>query len=140
MQTWISSFFGVDILVYSILYGQFSFGKSNGPTTKATGSDVLIQVVYFEVRSWCFSQANQVGNNGGGTMNYISFNPTFLFVCLFGSNFYCLDYVFLIRKTFSFLKHDCLMALTICLNLHCKMHFPAIYSMQNLLSDQPIQP
>ena len=97
-------------------------------------------MVYFEVRSWCISQANQIGNNGGGTINYISFNPSFLFVCLFGSNFYCLDYVFLIRKTFSFLKHDCLMALTMCLNLHCKMHFPAIYSMQNFDTFWPTDP
>ena len=39
---------------------------------KATGSEVLLQLVYYEVRSWFISQENQVGNDsGGGTINYI---------------------------------------------------------------------
>ena len=39
---------------------------------KATGSEVLLQVLYYEVRSWCISQANQVAyGKGGGTINDI---------------------------------------------------------------------
>ena len=39
---------------------------------KATGSEVLLYVVYYEVRSWCISQTNQVGyEKVGGTINYI---------------------------------------------------------------------
>ena len=40
--------------------------------TNATGSEVLLQVVYYEVRCWYNSQANQVGyEKRGGTINYI---------------------------------------------------------------------
>ena len=40
--------------------------------TKATGCEVLLQVVYYEVTSLCIRQANQVGyDNGGWTINYI---------------------------------------------------------------------
>ena len=39
---------------------------------KVTGSEVLLQVVYYEVRSWYINQVNQVGyEKGGGTINYI---------------------------------------------------------------------
>ena len=47
-------------------------------------------MVYFEVRSWCISQANQVGNDsGGGTINYISFSHKVLpkQFSLFGESF-----------------------------------------------------
>ena len=40
--------------------------------TKATGCEVLHQVVYYEVTSLCSRQANQVGyDNGGWTISYI---------------------------------------------------------------------
>ena len=72
---------------------------------------------------------------GGGTLNYISLSPTVL-----QSNFYCLDQVFLIRKTFFILKSDCSVALTRYRNLRWKMHFPAIYSMQNFDTFWPSSP
>ena len=47
-------------------------GKSSGPTAKVTGSESLLLVVYYDVRHWYISQANQVGyEKGGGTINYI---------------------------------------------------------------------
>ena len=41
----------------------FSFVMTNGPTTKETGSEDLLEVVYHKVRSPCISQGCQVGHN-----------------------------------------------------------------------------
>ena len=71
MQTWFSCFFSIDLCACSILHGQFSFSKTSGPTTKATGSEVLLQVVYYVVRSRYINHANQVDHEkGGGNINY----------------------------------------------------------------------
>ena len=103
MQTWFPSFFGVDLHIYSTLHGQFSFGKSSGPTTKATGSEVLLQVVYYEFRSCYISQTNQAGcEKDDGTIHYI----------VYIAKSYGFDQVifivwitfFLFKKHFSFLK------------------------------------
>ena len=38
---------------------------------KATGSEVLLQVVYYEIRIWCISEANQGSyEKGGETKSY----------------------------------------------------------------------
>ena len=39
----------------------FLLDKSSRPTTKATGSEGLLYVVYSKVRSWCISQDYQAG-------------------------------------------------------------------------------
>ena len=40
--------------------------------TKVTGSEVILQVVYHEVKSQCICQANQIGHEKvGGTINYM---------------------------------------------------------------------
>ena len=45
--------------------------KTCGPTKKVTRSDILLQVLYYGVRSWFISQGNQAGyNSGGGIINY----------------------------------------------------------------------
>ena len=36
---------------------------------KETESEILLQVVYFKVRSFCIRQENQVGYDGGGGTN-----------------------------------------------------------------------
>ena len=73
--------------------------------TKATGSELLLQMVYYEVRSWYISQANQVGyGKGGGTINYIlQLKP------------YGFDQVIFIVwiKFFSFEKHFSFLSLTV---------------------------
>ena len=57
--------------IYSTLRGYFSFGKTSGQTTKGTGCDILQQLVYYQVKSWCIYQLNQVDyGKGGGTINY----------------------------------------------------------------------
>ena len=39
---------------------------------KGTGSEALLQVVYYVVRSWCIRQTNHDGyETGGGTINCI---------------------------------------------------------------------
>ena len=44
------------------------FGKISGRTQKATGSDILLQVLYYGVWSWFI---NKVDNDSGGEiMNY----------------------------------------------------------------------
>ena len=57
------------------------FEKNTGYelTRRDWGSEVLIQVLYFEVKSWWFSQVNQVGNDSGGrTINYTNLSPLVL--------------------------------------------------------------
>ena len=85
-------------------------------------------MVYCEVRNWYIIQENQVGyDKGGGTINYIlslkpySFDQT-IFIGLSSRHS---------KNIFHFLESDCYMPLTTHLTLHWKMHFPAIYSMQN---------
>ena len=125
MQTLFPYFFGTDLHTCSILHGQFPFGKTSGPTTKATkatGSDILLQLVYYEVSGKYINHANQVDHEmSGGSINYIGqLKP------------YGLDQVIL----------NCNMALTKYLNLHWEIHFPAIwqsiaYSLQFLHFPRP---
>ena len=57
-------------IVFEFFILQFSFDKTSLPTTKATGSEILLEVVYYEVKSWCISQAKQVGyDSGSGTID-----------------------------------------------------------------------
>ena len=97
METWFPCFLDIDLQAYSTLHGLFSFGKTSGPMAKVSGSEILLQVVYYEVRSWYISHANQVGwDMGGGTINYI------LWLKYYGS-----DQVIFIAwiRFFSFEKH-----------------------------------
>ena len=38
--------------------GEFSFVKTSEPTKKANKSDILLQVLYYEVRCWYITQKN----------------------------------------------------------------------------------
>ena len=64
-------FVGVLLPTFSTLLGQFSFGKTSGPTKKITGSDILPQMLSYRVRSSCISQENMVCYMGGKIMNCI---------------------------------------------------------------------
>ena len=47
------------------------FGKIIGPTKKATGSDILLSVLYYGVRKYSFSQGSHIGyDSGDEIMNY----------------------------------------------------------------------
>ena len=128
MQTWFPCFFGIDLHAYSKLHGLFSFGKTSRPTAKGTGGEALLQVVYCEVKNWYISQANQVGyDQGGGSINYIQQLKSYSFhqvIFIATIKFYTFEKFFILQS-------DCYVPLTRYITLHWKMHFPAIYSMQN---------
>ena len=72
---------------------------------KATDSEVLLQVVYYEVRSWYIGQANHVGyDKGGRTIN-----------CTLWFNSSSSDQVIFIVwiKFFSFEKHFLFLSLIV---------------------------
>ena len=51
--------------------GNVFYSKTIELTKKATGSGILPLVFYYEVKSWFFSQGNQIGyDSKGGIMNY----------------------------------------------------------------------
>ena len=75
-----SCFVGSHLRPYSTLHGKLSFSETNGSTTKGTGSEILLKVVHYEFGSWCFSQENQVGyDGGGGTIIFIAWIKFFSF-------------------------------------------------------------
>ena len=61
----------------AILPGEFSFVKTSEPTKKANKSDILLQVLYYEVRCWYITQKNQVGYDGGGGIMNCTLQPIF---------------------------------------------------------------
>ena len=84
MQTCSLGFVCVHLHLYSTLDGKFSFGKTSGLTAQATGNEILLQVVYYEIRSWCISQENQIGYDGGdGTIIFIAWVQFFSLEKLF---------------------------------------------------------
>ena len=80
-------------------------------------------MLYYEVRRYLASQGNHIGYDSKGGITHCNVDPMVLTI-----NFYCLDLVFLVRETFFILMCVCLGASKY-LNLHLKLHFPAIYSM-----------
>ena len=64
-------FVGIHLPTFSIFPGEFSFGNTSGQTKKANVSDILLQVLYYEVMSWYIIQEIQVGfRSGGGITHY----------------------------------------------------------------------
>ena len=82
-------------------------------------------MLYYEVRRYLASQGNHIGYDSKGGITHCNVDPMVLTI-----NFYCLDLVFLVRETFFILMCVCLGASKY-LNLHLKLHFPAIYCMEN---------
>ena len=69
MQTYLLQIYA---LAFSTFPGEFSFGKTSGPMKKANGKDMLLCLLYYEVRSWYISLKNQVGyDSGDRIMNYV---------------------------------------------------------------------
>ena len=56
----------------STLHEQFSFDKTSGPTSRATSSEILIQLAHQQDRSFCINQEHQVDYDSGEIIIFIA--------------------------------------------------------------------
>ena len=154
----------------STLHEQFSFDKTSGPTSRATSSEILIQLAHQQDRSFGINQEHQVDYDSGeiiifiARIQFFSFGKHFSFLKLMSHGIlHYLQSADLSKSFFQVMSiifsqyflqqilpsEKCqvtphwlyCVSLTLslvvirgqALQLQWKMHFPAVYSIQNFI-------